>query len=232
MTKKWTFVIYGAASDVIAPIFSYYPDSDFICLINKSNPDYMRGISISSSSENFDELLSSSLKNIDKNSTLVFINAAVYTVDELFISHSKDNLNKMIDTGINKCLAVFQIVLSQMLKNRKGRIINLSSFRSKAPTKGAVVYSAIKSFSDIFFKGIGLEYGRFDITSNTISIGFAESKLLDSISDEKKIEFKQKISKRKFLPPKEFMETLNYILLSNYLNSSAIELDGGINLLE
>ena len=63
------------------------------------------------------------------------------------------------------------------------------------------MYSAIKSFSDTFFKGIGLKYGRFDITSNTISIGFAESKLLDSIPDEKKMEFKQKVSKESFFHP-------------------------------
>ena len=79
----------------------------------------LEGISICNTSEDFDEMLSNSLKKIDKDSTLVFINAAVYTVDELFISNSKNNLDKMIDTGINKCLSVFQIVLSKMLKDRK-----------------------------------------------------------------------------------------------------------------
>ena len=138
----------------------------------------------------------------------------------------------MIDVGISKNLYITQILLAEMLKRRKGRIINLSSFRAFAPTKGTSVYSAIKSFTNTLSKGLGLEYGRFDITSNTISIGFAESKLLDSIKDDKLLGYKKSISKNKFLPSKEFTDCIKFIIQSAYMNSAILDLEGGISFLE
>ena len=127
-------------------------------------------------------------------------------------------------------IRIFGLIRS--LKIHKGRIIHLSSFRAFAPTNGTVIYSAIKAFTNAFSKGAGLEYGRFDITSNILSIGFAQSKLLESLEDEKLKLFKKSISKNKFLPPSEFINSIRFLIQSSYINSSIIDLEGGIQYLE
>ena len=124
---------------------------------------------------------------------------------------------------------VSKIVIEKMLKNKSGRLINLSSFRSYNPTNGTSIYSSIKSFNNTFFKSLGLEYGRFDITSNSISIGFADTKLLKNLDKESIMQYKNAITKKKFLPLNEFTDCIDYIIKSSYLNCANIDLDGGLN---
>ncbi|MFL2693708.1 MAG: SDR family NAD(P)-dependent oxidoreductase [Gammaproteobacteria bacterium] len=228
MQHKLTFVIYGAASDIVAPIFNYYKDADFICLVNKSKPDYLSGLILETGSSDFEDQFIQALSNISKDRMLVFISAAVYQKDELFIQHSQADISTMINVGISQLLFISQTVVNEMIKRRMGRAINLSSFRANSPTKGAAIYSAIKSFSNTFFSGLGIEYGRFDITSNSIAIGFAESKLLDNLKEEKINYFKQCIAKNKFLPNQEFLKVLDFIIRSKYFNASVIDLNGGL----
>ena len=57
MCGKRTFLIYGAASDIIAPIFEHFSDDDFICFVNHSRPSYLKGHIIGTGAENFEENL-------------------------------------------------------------------------------------------------------------------------------------------------------------------------------
>ena len=225
-------MIYGAGSDIVAPIFDHFLDSDFICLINRSKPSRLKGAIFETGSDDFESEFKSALSELPKDRMLVFINAAVYQKDELFISHSRADIEQMVNVGITQALVISQVVLSEMAKRRKGRAINLSSFRANAPAKGAAVYAGMKSFGNTFFSALGLEYGRFDITSNSIAIGFAESKLLDRLEAQKLSEYRKSVAKKKFLPDEEFLGTLEYIINSKYLNSSVIDLNGGLGLLE
>ena len=51
---KPAFVIYGAGSDIIAPVFDHFTDSDFICLINRSKPDHLKGVILETGSDDFE----------------------------------------------------------------------------------------------------------------------------------------------------------------------------------
>tara|TARA_X000000368_G_C23016256_1_gene705843 strand:+ start:907 stop:1602 length:696 start_codon:yes stop_codon:yes gene_type:complete len=227
-----TFVIYGASSDIISSVFKEFEDSNFISLINRTEPEYKKGKIINTNDSEYLHNLQKTVAEVNKSEILVYLNAAVFQKDELFVSHDDDDIEKMIDVGITKNLFITQVLLQEMLKRRKGRIIHLSSFRAFAPTNGTVIYSAIKAFTNAFSKGAGLEYGRFDITSNILSIGFAQSKLLESLEDEKLKLFKKSISKNKFLPPSEFINSIRFLIQSSYINSSIIDLEGGIQYLE
>jgi 3-oxoacyl-[acyl-carrier protein] reductase len=229
---KLTFVIYGAGSDIIAPVFSHFTDADFICLVNRSKPGHLKGLILETGSDDFENELKGALADVGKDRMLIFLSAAVYQKDELFIAHSRDGIEQMIHVGITQALMVSQILLVEMVKRRKGRVINLSSFRANAPAKGAAVYAAIKSFGNTFFSALGLEYGRFDITSNSIAIGFAESKLLDRLESHKLAHFKKSVAKNKFLPQEEFLDTIEFIIKSKYFNASVIDLNGGLGFLE
>lgn len=230
--KNIFFIIFGASSEIVAPIFESFKDSKFICLINNNHPDYLKGKILKTNSKNFLSQLGDEISLIDENNLIVYLNAAIFQKDDLFISLEENNIEKMLDVGINLNLAILKKVVPEMVKRKKGRLINISSFRAKAPSKGTSIYSAIKSFSETFFNVIGLEYGRFNITSNSIALGFAESKLLSNFDDEKIRKFTQNISKRKLLPADDFLLTLKFLIESEYTNSSIIDLNGGLSFLE
>jgi NAD(P)-dependent dehydrogenase (short-subunit alcohol dehydrogenase family) len=232
VTEKRCFVIYGAASDVIRPVFSSYPNDEFICLINIDRPAHLKGEILATGEADFKHRLKAKLKEIPPDRMLVFINAAVYTDDCLFSGHTLENLERMISVGVSQISEISQILVAEMLSRRKGRLINISSFRARNPAKGTVMYSAIKSFSETLFKGIALELGRFDITSNSIALGFMDTKLLAGLPESSVEKFKRAVSKRKFLNEDEFIGTLNYVLQSTYLNGATVDLDGALLMVE
>ncbi len=230
--KNIIFIIFGASSEIVAPIFESFRDSKFICLINNNHPGHLKGKILKTNNKNFLKELSDEISLIDESNLIVYLNAAVFQKDDLFISLEENDIEKMLDVGINLNLAILKKIVPEMVKRKKGRLINISSFRAKAPSKGTSIYSSIKSFSETFFNVVGLEYGRFNITSNSIALGFAESKLLSNFDDEKIRKFTQNISKRKLLPSNDFLLTLKFLIESEYTNSSIIDLNGGLSFLE
>ena len=136
--------------------------------------------------------------NAKKKKLIIYLNAATYQLEKLFVAHKYSEINEIIRVGINDQLMISKIVVEKMLQNKSGRLINLSSFRSYNPTNGTSIYSSIKSFNNTFFKSLGLEYGRFDITSNSISIGFADTKLLKNLDKESIMKYKNAITKKIF----------------------------------
>lgn len=228
MRDRLCFVIFGAASDVIKPVYSAYSGCEFLLLVNQSIPAYMPGDIISTSEPNFLNLFVAKLEALPADNTIVFINAAVVTDDQLFISHSQSAIDKMLHVGIKLLVDITKVIVSEMVARKKGRLINLSSFRATTPSAGTVLYSSMKGFSEALFRGLGLEYGRFDITSNSIALGFMDTKLLGALPEKKKQKYKKAVSKREFVPESEFLSTLDYIISSSYLNSTVVDLDGGL----
>jgi len=229
--KNTCFVIYGGGSDLIRPIYSRYQNSSFIPIIKNTNVSFKNGNLVSTKSENWLEELKNLIELNYFSENLVYINAATFQLEKLFTAHSEEEIEAIVKTGISNQLLISKIMLGQMIKKKVGRFINLSSFRSKLPINGTSLYSSIKSFNNIFFKSIGLEYGRFDITSNSISIGFADTKLLKNLPKESIQKYKKSIVKNRFLDEDEFFNCVEYIIQSNYLNGAIINLDGGLKVL-
>tara|TARA_Y100000816_G_C26033436_1_gene541083 strand:- start:384 stop:1085 length:702 start_codon:yes stop_codon:yes gene_type:complete len=226
--KDYLFVIYGGGSDLIKHVYDRYNKSYFIPIIKKTKASFSIGHAISIDDFNFLSALKKEISNNSKNKLIIYINAATFQLEKLFVSHSDDELINITDTGISMQLKIARTVISQMLNNKCGRLINISSFRSKTPANGTSVYSSIKSFNETLFHSFGLEYGRFDITSNSISLGFADTKLLKNLDKFTITNYRNHIVKEYFLPPNEFIHSIDYIIQSKYLNCATIDLDGGL----
>ena len=84
--KNIFFIIFGASSEIIAPIFESFKDSKFICLINNNHPDYLKGKILKTNSKNFLSELGDEISLIDENNLIVYLNAAIFQKDDLFIS--------------------------------------------------------------------------------------------------------------------------------------------------
>jgi 3-oxoacyl-[acyl-carrier protein] reductase len=232
LNKKVCFVIYGAASGIVEPIFQHFSNSDYVCIINQSQPDYLLGRTLKSGVHDFEKELAESVSSISDDVMIVFVNAAVFQVDKLFVGLEPSEIDKMLESNLHKPIAITGLLMREMLKRKCGRMINLTSFRADAPTGGTSLYSGVKAFGNAFYKGLALEYGRFDITCNNVSIGFSDTKLLGSLGSEKFIEIKKKISKKKFLPEEEFIGAITYLINSNYVNGSTLDITGGLNFLD
>ena len=229
----YNFVIYGGASELIQPLYKKYSDSNFISIIKDTRPQISKNVNLISTNDNdWKDDFNESLTSINNNNGLIYINAATYQLEKLFIAHSDEEISDLININIINNIYISKLIIGQMMVPKYGRLINLSSFRSTIISKGTSLYSSMKSFNNSLFKSFALEYGRFDITSNNIIIGFADTKLLDNLGSEIKHMYKSSIVKNKFLPNEEFINCIDYLIHSKYLNGSDIDITGGLKLLD
>ena len=166
---------------------------------------------------------------ISEITEITFIGAAFSTDKSLFISEDIEQISSNIQTNIINYTLIVKALLPFMLKKKHGRLIYLSSFRANTQTKGVAIYSGSKAFGESFFKSIGTEYGRFNITSHIIRMGYFDGRILHSFSPEKISSIKSKISLNRFGSEQELCAAIRYCEANPFTNAGILELTGGID---
>lgn len=156
------------------------------------------------------------------------IGCAFVRQNSLMLQMSDKEITDAIDTNILSYLRITQILLTTMIKNKFGRIVFLSSFRAEHPNPGAVLYGASKSFVESFYTGIGREYGRFNISTVSIRMGYFDSGMLTEYSEEQIKKSRKSIASGRFGNGEDLLSAIKFSLLTEYTNSGIIELNGGL----
>ena len=115
-----------------------------------------------------------------------------------------------------------------MISQKWGRIIFFSSITSKLGIEGTSAYSASKSSLYGLSSVISKEYGKLNITSNIIELGYFDKGMINSVSNIRKSKLLNQIPTNKFGKVKNIANVINAINQSEYLNKSIIKIDGAI----
>lgn len=159
-----------------------------------------------------------------------FLGAAFKRQNSLFHSTSAEELHDMIDTNITLYVDAVSVLLPLMIREKYGRLVYLSSFRSENPVRGTTMYSAGKAFGETFFSAIGKEYGRFGVSSVSIRMGYFEGGMFDDYDDEAKRHARSSVSMNRLGSTDDLLASVRACFSQPYLNSGVIELNGGLNL--
>jgi 3-oxoacyl-[acyl-carrier protein] reductase len=176
--------------------------------------------------EQFIEQCSSILSNkID-----VLINNAGITQDNLSIRMKEDEWKKVIDINLTSTFLISKNVIRKMLKTKKGKIINITSVVGHTGNIGQANYAASKAGTIAMSKSLALEYGKKNITINSVSPGFIVSEMTNKISQEHTDLLKSKISLNKFGNPEDVANTVVFLSsnLSDYITGETIHVNGGM----
>ena len=160
----------------------------------------------------------------------VLINNAGITKDNLSIRMKDEEWNKVIDVNLTSTFLLSKNVIKKMLKNKKGKIINISSVVGHTGNIGQTNYSASKAGVVAMSKSLALEYGKKNININCISPGFITSDMTDKISQEHKELLKSKIALERFGDAKDVANTVIFLCsnLSDYITGETIHVNGGM----
>ena len=183
-------------------------------------------ISMQDKIENFIEKCNEILGNkID-----VLINNAGITRDNLSIRMKDEEWNKVIDINLTSTFLLSKNTIKKMLKNKKGKIINITSVVGHTGNIGQANYAASKAGLIGMSKSLALEYGKKNITVNCVSPGFITSDMTNKISEEHKEMLKSRISLNKFGDPKDVANTIAFLCsdLSDYITGETIHVNGGM----
>ena len=172
----------------------------------------------------FDELKS---KNLLPD---ILINNAGITADQLFLRMSDDDWDNVINTNLTGTFNLTKIFLKNMIKNKFGRIINISSISGLMGNPGQVNYASSKAALNGFTKSLAKEVGSRNITVNCVAPGFIDTDMTSYIGQNERNEILKKIPLNKFGSPEDISKLVMFLMSdeASYITGQTISIDGGL----
>ena len=160
----------------------------------------------------------------------VLINNAGITKDQLFLRMKDKDWDEVIETNLNGLFRVTKAFIKPMVKNKFGRVINISSVAGLMGNSGQVNYSSSKSAMVGFSRSLAKELGSRNITSNVVAPGFIETDMTTFLNDDDKIEVSKNIPMKRFGTVEDVAKCIVFLASdnANYITCQIISVDGGL----
>ena len=182
-------------------------------------------ISKHSEIESFIEEASSKLNGLD-----ILVNNAGITLDNLSLRMKSDEWQKVIEINLTSTFFASKYALKKMLKNKFGRIVNISSIVGHTGNIGQANYTAAKAGRIAMSKSLAIEYARKNITINCVSPGFIQTNMTDQINDEVKKSLMSRIPMNKLGNGEDVSNSVAFLAsdAASYITGETIHVNGGM----
>lgn len=160
----------------------------------------------------------------------IVINNAGITRDGLLMRMTEENFNEVIRTNLNSVFNITKACQRQMLKQRSGSIINISSVVGVKGNAGQANYAASKAGIIGFTKSIALELGSRNIRSNAIAPGFIETEMTAVLAEETVKQWREAIPLKRGGTPEDVANAVVFLAsdMSAYITGQVLNVDGGM----
>ena len=175
--------------------------------------------------EEFIEKVFSSLGGLD-----ILVNNAGITKDNLSLRMKSEEWQKVIDINLTSTFYLCKSVIKKMLKNKFGRIVNITSIVGHTGNVGQGNYSASKAGVVAMSKSLAIEYAKKNITINCVSPGFIKTNMTDNISEKFKSELISRIPMNRLGTGEDISNTIAFLSSesSSYITGETIHVNGGM----
>jgi 3-oxoacyl-[acyl-carrier protein] reductase len=176
-------------------------------------------------SKSFEEINSFTQGKID-----ILVNNAGITKDILFIRMKEEDWNSVINVNLNGTFKVTQQVVKLMIKQRYGRIINISSIIGFIGNIGQANYAATKAGLIGFTKSLAKELASRNITVNAVAPGFIETDMTAELPEDIKAQYLKQIPLNRFGKPQDVANVVIFLAsdLASYITGEVIHVNGGM----
>ena len=160
----------------------------------------------------------------------ILINNAGITSDQLFLRMKDSDWDNVINTNLNGVFNLSKIFIKNMVKNRNGRIINISSISGLMGNPGQVNYSSSKAALNGFTKSLAKELGSRNITVNSVAPGFIETDMTSFLDETAKKNVIETIPLKRLGRPEDVAELVLFLASeeASYITGQTISIDGGL----
>ena len=182
-------------------------------------------ISEHSKIEEFIENVSSQLTGLD-----VLVNNAGINMDNLSIRMKDEEWKKVIDINLGSTFFLCKYAIKKMLKNKYGRIVNITSIVGHTGNLGQSNYAASKAAIIAMSKSLAIEYAKKNITINCVSPGFIQSKMTDNILESIKAVLTSRIPMSRLGTGEDVSNTVAFLSsdAASYITGETIHVNGGM----
>ncbi|OPJ63609.1 3-oxoacyl-[acyl-carrier-protein] reductase [Clostridium oryzae] len=160
----------------------------------------------------------------------ILVNNAGITKDALIMRMKEADFDSVINVNLKGCFNCTKHVSSVMLKQRKGRIVNISSIIGVIGNAGQANYSASKAGIIGITKSTAKELGSRGITVNAVAPGYIETEMTDVLPEKQKKAMLDSIPLRRAGKPEDIAELVNFLCSesASYITGQVINIDGGM----
>ena len=197
-------------------------------IIKKENPEVKTkkfNLSEHNEIENFINSTTSELGGLD-----ILINNAGMNIDNLSLRMKDEDWKKVIDVNLTSTFLLSKYAIKNMLKNKFGRIVNITSIVGHTGNLGQSNYSASKSGIIGMSKSLAIEYAKKNITINCVSPGFIVSDMTDAINEKVKLNLISRIPMAKLGTAEDVSNCVAFLSsdLASYVTGETIHVNGGM----
>ena len=182
-----------------------------------------------SQNEKIDEFIENATKEIGGNLDCIVNNAGI-TQDNLAIRMNLDEWKKVIDINLTSSFLLCKFAIKKMLKNKSGKIINITSVGGHTGNLGQANYTASKAGIIAMSKSLALEYAKKNINVKCISPGFIKTAMTDKIDDKFKENIISKIPSARLGEAEDIANAVLFLASnqSDYINGETLHVNGGM----
>jgi len=208
-------------------VITYLNSKDSALSINEDSANEIMVVKTDVSDENqVDKIIT---KTVEKYGRIdILVNSAGVLSDSLLLMTKTEFVKNMIDVNVMGTYYAMRRVTKQMIKQKSGKIINISSVVGRYGNSGQTAYSMTKSAIIGLTISAAKELGRFGITVNAVAPGLIETNMSSHLPDSAKNELISNISLGRIGTPEDVSNVLLFLCspLSNYISGQIIGVDG------
>ncbi len=158
------------------------------------------------------------------------VNNAGITRDTLLMRMKEDDWDKVIEVNLKGTFNVSKAVIKNMVKNKYGRIVNISSVVGLMGNIGQTNYAASKAGIIGFSKSLAREVAPRGITVNVIAPGYVATSMTENLPEKIKEMFLNLIPMKRFGTPREIAQVVKFLLSdeASYITGQVINVNGGL----
>jgi len=166
----------------------------------------------------------------DFGSLDILINNAGITQDTLLLRMTEEMWDKVINVNLKSCFNTVKAATKQMMKQKSGSIINMTSVVGLKGNAGQANYAASKAGIIGFTKSVALELGSRGIRSNAIAPGFIETEMTAKLDEKTVQSWRDAIPMKRGGKPEDVADACIFLGsdLSSYISGQVIQVDGGM----
>ena len=182
-----------------------------------------------SQSDKIEEFIENATKELGGSLDCIVNNAGI-TQDNLAIRMSLDEWQKVIDINLTSTFLMSKFAIKKMLKNKSGKIVNITSVVGHTGNLGQTNYTASKAGIIAMSKSLAIEYSKKNINVNCISPGFIKTTMTDKIDEKFKDQIVSKIPSGRLGEPEDIANAVLFLVSdqSNYINGETLHVNGGM----
>ena len=179
--------------------------------------------------EKIDQFIENASSELGGNLDCLINNAGI-TQDNLAIRMTLEEWKKVIDINLTSTFIMSKSAIKKMLKNKSGKIINITSVVGHTGNLGQANYTASKAGIIAMSKSLAIEYAKKNININCISPGFIKTAMTDKIDEKFKEIIISKIPSARLGEPEDIANAVLFLASdqSNYINGETLHVNGGM----